>query len=183
MTRKMVEDLKQHYGDVCDPHFYLYGEDVDLFLRARMLGYETCFVEGLPESGGVVWHIGSATTAGGMVNTETKPPMIMRMVLDGFRDNARLHSGWLELPVTLSIQVAFRAFVYVRYWQRNSLGRLLQLVLARQARRPKPMPRRGRPPGFWLLRQTGLLYRSPLPWSKPRTPKTGCSLAAKASTE
>lgn len=58
-TRRILEDLKQTYGEWFDEAFFCYAEDTDLVIRARWLGYRPALAEDA-----LVYHIGSLSSGG-----------------------------------------------------------------------------------------------------------------------
>lgn len=165
ITRQLLTALHQENGFIYDPHFFLYGEDVDLFLRAKQLGYKTIPVKADNDDAGIAWHIGSASTAEGNIETLRKSPEMARNILDGMWDNALLYSGKIELPVVVALQLLFKTIFYFRYTISNSMKASWKLLcLPRRPRRKKF--KRKRPFGLWLLRNMGCLYRRPFPWTR-----------------
>jgi GT2 family glycosyltransferase len=165
----LIRRLMETYGCVYDPHFITYGEDVDLFLRARRLGFETRFVPGAAQRGEVIWHIGSATNGedAPTMHTIGKEPAVVRRILDGMYDNVVSHAGWLELAPLLLAQGLFRLIFYSVYAHEKSLGSLWQLLKTRRDRRPPQAVRRlPRPFGFWLMKYVAVGRRKPLPWAR-----------------
>lgn len=165
MTRELISALLQESGYIYDPHFFLYGEDVDLYLRAKRLGYKTVCVRGSAENSDIAWHIGSGSTADGTIETLHKPPEMTRNILDGMWDNALLYSGKVEFPVIVAMQLLFRIIFYFKYSVSNSIEDSWKLLTL--SRRPRRKAIKGkRPFGFWLLRNMGCLYRRPFPWTR-----------------
>lgn len=50
-------DIARKFGYIYDPDYFIYGEDLDLSLRFRLLGYKTIYV---PDA--VIYHMHAATT-------------------------------------------------------------------------------------------------------------------------
>jgi len=165
MTRGLISALLQESGFIYDPHVFLYGEDVDLYLRAKRLGYKTVYVRGSAENSDIAWHIGSGSTADGTIQTLHKSPEMIRSILDGTWDNALLYSGKVELPIIVALQLLFRIIFYFKYTISNSIKDSWKLLCL--SRRPRRKALKGkRPFGLWLLRNMGCLYRRPLPWTR-----------------
>jgi GT2 family glycosyltransferase len=165
MTRQLIKALHQEKGFVYDPHFFLYGEDVDLFLRTKRLGYKTIFVKENDSNACIAWHIGSGSTAGGNSETLRKSPEMVRNILDGMWDNALLYSGRVELPIIVILQLLFRIIFYFKYIVANSIEASWKLFCL--SRRPRRKASKiNRPLGFWLLRNMGCIYRRPFPWAR-----------------
>lgn len=165
MTRELISALLQKSGFIYDPHIFLYGEDVDLYLRAIRLGFKTVYVRGNAEDSNIAWHIGSGSTADGTIQTLHKPPEMIRHILDGMWENALLYSGEVELPFVIALQLLFRIIFYCKYTISNSIKESWKLLYL--SRRPRRKALKGkRPFGFWLIRNMGCLYRRPLPWAR-----------------
>lgn len=58
-TRRLLEDLRNTYGEWFDEAFFCYAEDTDLVIRARWLGYQPALAEDA-----LVYHIGSLSAGG-----------------------------------------------------------------------------------------------------------------------
>ena len=165
MSRRLIDALMLKYGCVYDPHFFLYGEDVDLFLRARQAGFKTSILSGGPATDDVVWHAGSASTSEGSIATIRKSPAVAAMILDGFLDNAIHHASYLELPAFVLLTAVFRCVFCLGYLRAHSWHSLLEL--ARSKRRPMPAQvSRSRPIRPRLLPQIALLHTRPFPWAR-----------------
>ena len=173
MTRQLVDEMTDRFGAIYDPHFFLYGEDVDLFLRARRLGFQTRFLDGDPLSEQVVWHIGSAFSTDDGTASLQKSPRIARHILAGCWSNALAHSGWLELPFVITLQILFRLTFYAAYARRQSLRKLLELWAVRLPHRPRRMAGLKRPWGFRLLSRMALFGYRPLPWARSEPSASG----------
>lgn len=59
LTRRLLEDLRATHGEWFDEDFFCYGEDTDLVLRARWLGYRAGYA---PDA--IVHHEGSLSSGG-----------------------------------------------------------------------------------------------------------------------
>lgn len=59
-ARPLLEDLKRLHGYIFDPDYFCYAEDTDLCLRARLLGYQACYVDDV-----IAHHLGQASSGGG----------------------------------------------------------------------------------------------------------------------
>jgi GT2 family glycosyltransferase len=165
MTRELISALMHESGFIYDPHVFLYGEDVDLYLRAKQLGYKTVYVRGSAEDFNIAWHIGSGSTADGTIQTLHKSPEMIRNILDGMWENALLYSGRLELPIIVALQLLFRIIFYYKYAFSKSIKECWKLLWL--SRRPRRKALKGkRPFGFWLLGNMGCLYRKPFPWTR-----------------
>jgi GT2 family glycosyltransferase len=177
MTRAFINELIARYGFVYDPAFFFYGEDVDLFLRARRGGYRTQLVRGSVDREEVIWHVGSATVSNAGVRTINKPPEVAARVLEGCLRNARSHAGALEYVPVLLCQMCFRFAFWASYAWRNSLSSTIQLVLKSRVIVPRSYEKR--PAMLFLTGLISVLYRRPSFWAR-RTP--GVSKAARVST-
>ena len=60
LTRQCVEHLLAFSGYCFDPRFFCYCEDLDLVLRALLLGYQPVYLDKL-----LAWHEGQASSGGG----------------------------------------------------------------------------------------------------------------------
>ena len=56
LSRKLLEDVQLPNGDYLDSAYFLYGEDIELYLRAQLMGWKCLFQ---PIIAG--WNIGSAS--------------------------------------------------------------------------------------------------------------------------
>jgi GT2 family glycosyltransferase len=170
ISTKLIRALKQTYGCVYDPHFFMYGEDVDLFLRAKRLGFDTCFLPGNIERGEVIWHMGSGTSGGSdspAMRTITKEPAVARRILDGMYDNVISHAGWAELIPLLLIQSVFRLIFYFTYALKKSPRAMWQLLRVSRERRPAASARKHpRVFGLWLSRYIAVGRRAPMLWAR-----------------
>lgn len=59
-SRKMLEVLRARHGMIFDERFFCYAEDTDVALRARLLGFDTAFLDQC-----VALHHGQASSGGG----------------------------------------------------------------------------------------------------------------------
>jgi len=169
ISANLVQALKESYGCLYDPHFFMYGEDVDLFLRAKRLGFDTHFIQGSVDRGEVIWHIGSGTSRGQAASMKSlhKDPAIVRRILDGMYDNVITHAGWIELGPLILVHSIFRAIFYFCYAVENSPAALWRLLLMPREKRPKPVARdHSRPLGLCLSKYIALGRRKPMPWAK-----------------
>jgi GT2 family glycosyltransferase len=169
MSRQLVSECQRRYGWVYDPQFFLYGEDVDLFLRARRLGYHTLCLAGDPQTGGAIWHIGSASSTG-PVSLFRRSPEMIGLAVAAKRKNAFAYASLIELGIVLIAQAVFRLalLMLVAVYQSPSASfRLLDRFRLRISGGDKSRTRR---PFFGteLLRAIGVLYRRPLPWARLR---------------
>jgi GT2 family glycosyltransferase len=170
MTRRFVQQMIAKYGFVYDPAFFFYGEDVDLFLRARRAGYRTQFVEGSIDRDEGIWHIGSATASNTGVRTLDKPPEIAAHVLNGCLRNSLRHSGVLEFVPALISQVCFHCVFWSLYARKHSISSTIRLVV--KSRIALPRLNLERPSGLFLTSLVSVLYRNPSFWARttPATP-------------
>jgi GT2 family glycosyltransferase len=169
MSSTLIAELKAKYGCIYDPHFFMYGEDVDLFLRAKRLGFETAFIPGDVSRGEVIWHIGSGTSGGeeAALHSIDKDPEIVKRILDGMSANVFSHAGWIELLPLMFIQCLFRFVFYASYARKKSPRALWRLLRVRDEKRSVPSARKHpRPIGIWLSRYIALGRRAPVPWAR-----------------
>jgi len=167
MTRTLVRAMQDTYGFVFNPDFFLYGEDVDLFLRARRQGFRTQTVPARVEHGEAIWHIGSASSSGSK-RTMDKSPELAAYVLSGCLRNIWSHAGWAELLPLLALHVCFRVVFYGIYLRKQSWRALLALL--RAPSRGMPYRRREawlRPIFLWPL--IALFYQQPFPWARRKS--------------
>lgn len=168
MTRALIREMMARYGFVYDPAFFLYGEDVDLFLRARRAGFHTQVLDGRLEHEEVIWHVGSAASSKAGVRTIDKSPEVAGRVLAGCLRNAWSHAGRLELLPVLLLQLCFRISFCALYARRHSWRSLGQLIPAAKAANRHPR-RDLRTSDAFLFPLIALLYRRPFPWARARS--------------
>lgn len=60
-TRSALEAAREFAGHVYDPTYISFGEDTDLYIRLRALGYRAAYCAAT-----AIWHIGSASTSGAL---------------------------------------------------------------------------------------------------------------------
>jgi hypothetical protein len=168
MTREFIREMTVCYGFVYNPEFFLYGEDVDLFLRARQHGFETRILDGQIDREDVIWHVGSATASDRGVRTLDKSPEVAGRVLAGCLRNARTHAGALEWLPVLILQLCFRVVFCALYARKHSLWAAWRVAWARSRSNGSQRCARhsGRTMRPFLLPLAALLYRRPFPWAR-----------------
>lgn len=164
MNREFIRVMQAAYGFVYDPKFFMYGEDVDLFLRARRMSIPTVYIAGDFRREEHIWHLGSASTADEQHASTARSPRFARMVLDGCQENAWTHSGWLEFPIVMVLQLVFKMVFYLAYARRNGLKAALELSRTR-GRKPQRALSMNRRPAF-LLSSMGMAYRFIFYWAR-----------------
>jgi N-acetylglucosaminyl-diphospho-decaprenol L-rhamnosyltransferase len=164
MSRFFVNAMISEYGFVFNPDFFLYGEDVDLFLRARRRGFRTVVVPARIERDEVIWHRGSASSSDSK-QTLDKSPDIAAHVLDGCVRNIWGHAGWVELVPLLSIHLCFRLAFAILYARRHSWKLAVKLFRSPVARPRYRRLARFREPLF-LTKLVALAHRRILPWAR-----------------
>jgi GT2 family glycosyltransferase len=149
----------------------MYGEDVDLFLRAKRLGFQTIFLPGNAGRGEVIWHIGSGSSAPSEeMRTINKDPQFVRRILDGMYDNILGHAGWIELVPLLLLHGVFRVTFYALYAFRKSPRRLWALLRTPREPRPRASARkRPRAYGLFLSSYIAVARRTPFPWARRKS--------------
>jgi len=75
LTREMLENTKLSNGEYLDSKYFAYGEDVELFLRAQLLGWKCLYAPNI-----IGWHIRSASF-GSEEKYDRKPRKILIKVL------------------------------------------------------------------------------------------------------
>ena len=164
MTRRFIQQMIAKYGFVYDPAFFFYGEDVDLFLRAKRAGYQTRFVEGSIDRDEGIWHVGSATASNAGVRTLDKPPEIAAHVLNGCVRNSLRHASVLEFVPALISQVCFHCVFWSLYTRKHSISSTIRLVLKGRIAYSRLNQRR--PSGLFLTSLVSVLYRKPSLWAR-----------------
>lgn len=71
MRREMLDEIRLPSGDYLDSTYFCYGEDIELALRAQLLGWRCLYV---PVVAG--WHMGGAS-ANGESRFSNKPPALL----------------------------------------------------------------------------------------------------------
>ena len=97
MIRKKIVDA---YGYLFDPDYFIYGEDVDLGLRVRLLGKKVTFV-----SDAVAYHMHAATTAQNIKSSKATYLMERNLLISFFK-NVPLSRIFLYLPYALLFRVS-----------------------------------------------------------------------------
>ena len=164
MTRELVTEMISRYGFVYDPNFFLYGEDVDLFLRARRGGFRTIFAGGNVDHEDVIWHVGSASS-GMRTLTLSRSPEIASHVLSGCLRNALRHASVIEIVPLLLLQLVFRAAFCILYARRRAWRSVLRVAVALPFGRSY-----GRSRGWkmFLCPAIAVVYRKPALWARAR---------------
>ena len=72
VTRAMLEDVRLPGGEYLDETYFCYGEDMELMLRAQMLGWRCAFV---PILAG--WHMGGASANAGPRYSDKPAPLLV----------------------------------------------------------------------------------------------------------
>jgi GT2 family glycosyltransferase len=72
-TRSALEAAKEFAGHTYDPTYISFGEDTDLYIRLRALGYRAAYCAAT-----AIWHIGSASTSGEL-DFHSKPVELQRL--------------------------------------------------------------------------------------------------------
>ncbi len=163
MTRSLVRWMTNAYGFVYDPDFFIYGEDVDLFLRAHRHGFRTEVVRADFNRNEVFWHVGSGASSG-TVRTLDKEPALVGRVLSGCIRNVWVHASTLELLPLLFLHCCFRAVFCIAYLRRRSWRDFKEVALA-GIRVAVKRSRRKREYSFFLCRLIAITYRRPAFWA------------------
>lgn len=75
LSRAMLDDVRLPSGDYLDERYFCYGEDVELWLRAQLLGWRCAFE---PIVAG--WHIGSASASGAWRYSEKPAHLVVHAI-------------------------------------------------------------------------------------------------------
>ncbi|MBU89934.1 hypothetical protein CMO94_00200 [Candidatus Woesearchaeota archaeon] len=100
LIRKTIVDT---YGCIFDPDYFIYGEDVDLGLRIRLLGKKIIFV-----SDAVSYHMHGLTALNGFKSSKMTYLMERNLLISFFK-NIPLSRVFLYLPYVLLFRVVAMA--------------------------------------------------------------------------
>jgi hypothetical protein len=168
--------MKEMDGFVYDPRFFMYGEDVDLFIRARQHGFRTKPLHADIRRNEVIWHLGSGSTDPKVVRSVDKSPDMAGHVLSGCVRNLWLHAGTFEFIPLLLLHIWFRIAFCALYWRTHSWREVRFLALAGLPPGVRRSSRK-RTAAFFLSGLVALMYRRPVVWA--RRWRTGSQSAIK----
>lgn len=97
LIKKSIIDT---YGYLFDPDYFIYGEDVDLGLRVRLLGKKTVFA-----SNAIIYHMHALTTKKNLKSSKTTY-LMERNLLTSFFKNMPLSRVFLYLPYVLILRAS-----------------------------------------------------------------------------
>jgi len=139
LQREMLEDIKLPSGDYLDSTYFCYGEDIELALRAQLLGWKCLFA---PIIAG--WHVGGGAT-GERKGYSEKPPVLLTHALKNrylsliscypfgllvrfFLPNLMAECGQVAVPIIRRRWVHMRCQM-AAYW---AVWRMLPSLLAKR---------------------------------------------------
>jgi len=96
LIRKTVIDA---YGYLFDPDYFIYGEDVDLGLRVRLLDKEILFIDNA-----IIYHMDGATTKQNFKSSKTTFLMERNLLISFFK-NLPISRIFLYLPYVLLFRI------------------------------------------------------------------------------
>lgn len=165
-NRACWDRIVSEYGFFYDPAFFMYGEDVDLFLRASRAAIRLVRVPAEIDRDEVLWHAGGASGEAGTSRTAHREPLVMANIARAWWRNAVQHSGWLELPVVLAIQMVAQVLLIMACARRHGVRQSVEMFASAvgQPARPHRRPRTWKP---FLLPRISMVGRYLLRWQRP----------------